>query len=78
MEHRYDELSAQLGLPEVLNDREKYQQAGKALSDLETPVMKYRELKQVKRLPNWRRASRFWKRRSRFCCCPRTPTTRRT
>ena len=48
MEHRYDELSAQLGLPEVLNDREKYQQAGKALSDLETPVMKYRELKQVK------------------------------
>ena len=48
MEHRYDELAAQLGLPEVLNDREKYQQAGKALSDLETPVMKYRELKQVK------------------------------
>ena len=47
MEHRYDELSAQLGLPEVLNDREKYQQAGKALSDLETPVMKYRELRQV-------------------------------
>jgi len=48
MEQRYDELSAQLSLPEVLNDREKYQQAGKALSDLETPVMKYRELKQIR------------------------------
>jgi peptide chain release factor 1 len=48
MEQRYEELSAQLGLPAVLNDREKYQQAGKALSDLETPVMKYRELKQVR------------------------------
>jgi len=47
MEQRYEELSAQLGLPEVINDREKHQQAGKALSDLETPVMKYRELRQV-------------------------------
>ena len=48
MEQRYEELSAQLALPEILNDREKYQQAGKALSDLETPVMKFRELKQVR------------------------------
>ena len=48
MELRYEELSAQLSLPEVVNDREKYQQAGKALSDLETPVMKFRELKQVR------------------------------
>ena len=48
MEERYNELSAQLGLPEVLNDREKYQKAGKALSDIEEPVMKYRELKQVR------------------------------
>jgi peptide chain release factor 1 len=48
MEQRYEELSAQLALPETLNDREKYQQAGKALSDLETPVMKFRELKQVR------------------------------
>ncbi|MDR3725520.1 MAG: peptide chain release factor 1 [Terracidiphilus sp.] len=47
MEQRYEELSAQLGLPEVINDREKYQTTGKALSDLETPVMKFRELKQV-------------------------------
>ena len=47
MEQRYEELSAQLSLPEVINDREKHQQAGKALSDLETPVMKYRELRQV-------------------------------
>jgi peptide chain release factor 1 len=47
MEQRYEELSAQLGLPEVINDREKYQTTGKALSDLEVPVMKFRELKQV-------------------------------
>src|SRR5208283_4149079 len=48
MEQRYEELSAQLSLPEIVNDREKYQQAGKALSDLEVPVMKFRELKQVR------------------------------
>ncbi len=48
MEQRYEELSAQLSLPEVVNDREKYQKAGKALRDLETPVMKFRELKQTR------------------------------
>ena len=48
MEQRYEELSAQLSLPEVVNDREKYQKAGKALSALENPVMKYRELKLVR------------------------------
>jgi peptide chain release factor 1 len=48
MEQRYEELSAQLSLPEVVNDREKYQKAGKALSALEAPVMKYRELKLVR------------------------------
>ena len=48
MEQRYEELSAQLGLPEVINDHEKYQKAGRALRELETPVMKYRELKQVR------------------------------
>ena len=42
MEQRYEELSGQLSLPEVVNDREKYQKAGKALSDLEVPVMKFR------------------------------------
>jgi peptide chain release factor 1 len=48
MEQRYEELSAQLSLPEIVNDREKYQKAGKALSDLETPVLKFRELKQMR------------------------------
>src|ERR1035437_4588446 len=48
MEKRYEELSTQLSLPDVVRDREKYQKAGKALSDLETPVMKYRELKVVR------------------------------
>jgi peptide chain release factor 1 len=47
MEQRYDELSAQMGLPEVINDREKYQATGKAHRDLEEPVMKFRELREV-------------------------------
>jgi peptide chain release factor 1 len=48
MEQRYDELSAQLSLPEVITDHDKYQKAGRALSELEAPVMKFRELKQVR------------------------------
>jgi peptide chain release factor 1 len=48
MEQRYDELSAQLGLPEVITDHDKYQKAGRALSELEVPVLKFRELKQVR------------------------------
>ena len=48
MEHRYDELSAQLGLPEVITDHEKYQKAGRALREIEPAVMKYREMKQVR------------------------------
>jgi len=48
MEHRYNELQAQFALPEVLNDHEKYQKAAKALREIETPVEKYRELKQVR------------------------------
>jgi len=48
MEKRYDEISAQLGLPEVITDHEKYQKAGRALRELEAPVMKFRELKQVR------------------------------
>jgi peptide chain release factor 1 len=45
MEQRYDELSTQMGLPEVINDHEKYQKAGRALRELTEPVAKYRELK---------------------------------
>jgi peptide chain release factor 1 len=48
MEQRYEELSTQLGLPEVITDHEKYQKAGRALRELEVPVMKFRELKQVR------------------------------
>ena len=48
MEQRYDELSTQLGLPEVITDHEKYQKAGRALRELEAPVMKFRELRQVR------------------------------
>src|SRR6202453_4682639 len=48
MEQRYDELSTQLGLPEVITDHEKYQKAGRALREIEPAVMKFRELKQVR------------------------------
>ena len=48
MEQRYNEMQAQFALPEVLNDHEKYQKISKALREIETPVEKYRELKQVR------------------------------
>ena len=48
MEQRYNELQAQFALPEVINDHEKYQKAAKALREIETPVEKYRELKQAR------------------------------
>src|SRR5450631_3181648 len=47
MEQRYNELQAQFSLPEVINDHEKYQKTAKLLREIQTPVEKYRELKQV-------------------------------
>jgi len=47
MEQRYNELQAQFALPEVINDHEKYQKTAKTLREIEEPVEKYRELKQV-------------------------------
>jgi peptide chain release factor 1 len=49
MEQRYNELESQFALPEVINDHEKYQKTAKLLREIETPVEKYRELKQVRR-----------------------------
>jgi peptide chain release factor 1 len=48
MDQRYNELQAQFALPEVLNDHEKYQKTAKALREIEEPVEKFRELKQVR------------------------------
>jgi len=48
MEQRYNELQSQFALPEVLNDHERYQKIAKQLREIETPVEKYRELKQVR------------------------------
>ena len=48
MEQRYDDLQAQFALPEVINDHEKYQKTAKALREIEAPVEKYRELKQLR------------------------------
>ena len=47
MEQRYNEMQAQFALPEVLNDHERYQKVAKAQREIETPVEKYREFKQV-------------------------------
>ena len=47
MEQRFNELSEQMGQPEIINDHEKYQKAGRALRELTEPVAKYRELKEV-------------------------------
>jgi peptide chain release factor 1 len=47
MEQRYNELQGQFSLPEVINDHEKYQKTAKQLHEIETPVGKYRALKQV-------------------------------
>ena len=47
MEQRYNDLQSQFSLPEVINDHEKYQKTAKSLREIETPVEKYRELKQV-------------------------------
>ena len=48
MEQRYVDLQSQFALPEVLNDRQEFQKVGKALREIEAPVEKYRELKQVR------------------------------
>jgi peptide chain release factor 1 len=48
MEQRHNDLQAQFALPEVLNDHEKYQKIAKSLREIETPVEKFRELKQVR------------------------------
>ncbi len=45
MEKRYEELSAQMSQPELINDHEKYQKAAKARREIEETVEKYRELK---------------------------------
>ena len=48
MEQRYNDLQTQMAQPEVLNDHERYQKTAKALREIETPVEKFRELKQVR------------------------------
>ncbi len=48
MEQHYNELQAQFGLPEVLNDHEKSQKISRALREIEEPVEKFRELKKVR------------------------------
>jgi len=48
MEQRYTELQAQFGLPEIINDHERYTKTARSLREIEEPVEKYRELKQVR------------------------------
>jgi peptide chain release factor 1 len=46
-EVRFDELSRQLGDPEIINDGDRYRKAAKAHSELAEIVSKYREWKKV-------------------------------
>jgi peptide chain release factor 1 len=48
LEQRYEELQSQFALPEVISDHEKYQKTAKALREIEAPVEKFREMKQVR------------------------------
>ena len=48
LETRYEDLGAQLALPENTNDHEKYQKIAKQHRDLETLVNTYRDYKQIK------------------------------
>jgi peptide chain release factor 1 len=47
LEARYEDLGAQLGSVEIVNDHEKYQKIAKQHRDLESVVNKYREYKQL-------------------------------
>jgi peptide chain release factor 1 len=47
IEQRYEDLAAQLALPEVINDHEKYQKSAKQHRELEAVVDKFREYKQI-------------------------------
>lgn len=52
LEQKYEELTAALAQPEVLNDTAKYQKTAKAQADLAEIVEKYREYKEIqKRIP---------------------------
>jgi peptide chain release factor 1 len=47
LEERYEQITADLGKPEVASDPAVYQKAAKARSELEPVVKKYRELKSI-------------------------------
>jgi len=47
VEAKYDELSVQLGTPEIQSDPAEYRKAAKTLSDLQPLVEKFREFKKV-------------------------------
>jgi peptide chain release factor 1 len=47
IEHRYDELTAQLSSPDVLGDSTRYQKLARTHADLSQVVAKYREWKQI-------------------------------
>jgi peptide chain release factor 1 len=47
IEARYNDLSEQLGRPEIVADNQQYQKAAKALSDLTPIVDKYRQWKRI-------------------------------
>jgi peptide chain release factor 1 len=49
IERRFDELTAQMADPEIINDPAQYRKAAKTRTDLEETVLKYNEWKSVNR-----------------------------
>jgi len=49
LEKRYDELQAKAADPSITSDRVRYRDTMKAISEIETVVVKYRELKRVRK-----------------------------
>src|SRR5471030_370890 len=47
LEKRFDELTSQMADPSVISDGDQYRKIGKARSDIEEAVSKYREWKKV-------------------------------
>src|SRR6476619_7925036 len=49
LEKRYDELTAALASPDIMNDSSKYQKTAKAHAEISEVVEKYREYKDLKK-----------------------------
>ena len=49
LEHRYDELQQKIADPAVINDHVAYRDTMKSISEISDIVMKYRQLRQIRK-----------------------------